>query len=86
LTTQQYGYRHVIRELFRIFLAAAEKKNDWVMFPQRVQEQLSRVEDSARSLARVVSDFISSMTEQQALEMYQRIAGISFGSVLKSIV
>jgi dGTPase len=83
LATQQYGYRKVIRDMFEIFLQATKTQRDWVMFPIGVREQLDRAKEQP---PRIVADFIASMTEQQALEMYQRIAGISFGSVLKSIV
>jgi dGTPase len=83
LTTQQHGYRRVVRELFAVFLEATKTSRDWVMFPIGVREQLESGKDKP---LRIVADFIATMTEQQALEMYQRIAGISFGSVLKSVV
>jgi dGTP triphosphohydrolase len=35
---------------------------------------------------RAIVDLIAGMTEQQAIQMYQRLAGISLGSVLVSFV
>jgi dGTPase len=83
LTTQQYGYRKVIRDLFAVFLRATKEQRDRVIFPIGVREQLERAKEEP---LRIVTDFIASLTEQQALEMYQRIAGISFGSMLKNVV
>ena len=70
---------------FAVFVEAAKTSRDWGMFPVGVREQLEGVEQEGLQV-RIVADFIASMTEQQALEMFHCIGGISFGSVLKSIV
>lgn len=86
LATQQHGQRRVIRELFEVFMEAASSTKRWVMFPASYVEELGRIEregqDKEAQRARLVVDFIASMTEQQALRMHQRITGASLGSVL----
>lgn len=85
LATQQYGYRIVIQELFDVFANAAQDPKGRNMFPRGVRDLLlPDLTDAERT--RIVVDTIASMTEQQALEMYQRLKGISFGSVLKSVM
>jgi dGTPase len=85
LTTQQYGQRRVIRELFTVFMEAAHS-DAWTMFPPRYEEELRQIEqegtDKDREKTRMVVDLIASMTEQQALKMHQRLVGTSLGSIL----
>jgi dGTPase len=83
LATQQHGYRKVIKELFEALLAAI-KEGNWALFPPSVSELIRDTSDSAENV-RIVADFIASMSEPQALELYQRLMGISIGSFLKSI-
>jgi dGTP triphosphohydrolase len=78
------GYAHVIDSLFTTFLGEA-KGGRLAVFPPIIRERLTDESDQ-EAVIRVVADFIASMTEQHALEMYQRMAGISFGSFLKTIV
>lgn len=86
LATQQYGQRQVVRGLFVTFMDAANNTKKHTIFPIGYEEELARVESEGRDKdgerARVVTDFIASMTEQQALDMYRRITGTSLGSVL----
>ena len=89
LATQQYGYRRVIEELFAAFLKASEHDERWAMFPtgsRELLEKLNKPNQNKAERVRIVVDLIAIMTEQQALEMYQRLTGISFGSMLRSIV
>jgi dGTP triphosphohydrolase len=55
------------------------------MFPRGVRDLLES-SSSKNEQTRIVVDTIASMTEQQAVEMYQRLKAISFGSVLKSVM
>jgi dGTPase len=90
LATQQHGQRHIIRELYTIFREASEAK-DWDIFPIRYREQLDQLErdgkyEQKEERIRIVADLIAGMTEQQAVAMYQRLTGNSFGTVLDAIV
>jgi dGTPase len=88
LATQQYGQQQVMRRLFEIYTEAAESDN-LAMFPEDYREQLEEADeaadDNAHARTRVVIDLIASMTEQQALRMYQRFTGNSLGSVLDTM-
>jgi dGTPase len=84
LATQQRGYARVIESLFSTFFDEA-KDGHLAVFPPIIRERLTDESDK-EAVIRVVADFIASMTEQHALEMYQRLTGISFGSFLKTIV
>ena len=86
LATQQYGQRKVIEDLFGT-LADAASQNDFDVFPPRFAEGLEDVlaENgglSDREIARTVSDYISGMTEREAVELHRRLSGASLGSVL----
>ncbi len=86
LKTQQYGVRQVIEKLFEVFIDAASSRKNWNMFPVGYREELERIEelseDRENERIRTVVDLIASMTEQQALKIYQKLMGISLGSVL----
>lgn len=86
LETQQYGIRRVIEKLFEAFMDAASSQSKWTMFPLGYREELERIEEQSENKEheriRTVVDLIASMTEQQALKMYQKLMGISLGSVL----
>lgn len=81
LSLQQLGQRRVIRTLFEVFIDAAMKTGNELPFPLEYQEQLAGAEDAGQKV-RLVVDFIASMTEQQAVEVYSRVTGVSLGSVL----
>ena len=91
LATQQYGQRKLISDLFFIFQDAA-LKSDFNIFPPMFSEHmraaLPTMGDDAkkREIARTVSDYISGMTERQAIEIHQRLTGASLGSVLDPVV
>ena len=91
LATQRRGYQQVIGELFDAFAeAAVGARSDWNMFPLSVQEILEVLDGNGvpadQAKLRVVADFIASMTEQQAMEMFHRLKGTIPGSALESIV
>ena len=53
------------------------------MFPPRFSERLE-TDHSDRHVTRIVSDYISGMTERQTIELHQRLTGASLGSVSDS--
>ena len=87
LATQQFGQRKMIKELFEILTDAASA-SDFSVFPPRLSEDLRQArlgkqcKASHRVISRTVADYISSMTERQAIELHQRLTGTSLGSVL----
>ena len=85
LSTQQAGQKHVIRTLFGIFNSALNSTSALGIFPHFYREELLELrqkEKSLKSQLRVVVDFLSSMTEKQALTMFQQLTGSSLGSAL----
>src|SRR5262249_23560250 len=90
LAGHQYGQRTVIRTLFEIFFEASKLRN-LVLFPPQFREEAEEVLKSEGHMsparcARLVSDTIASMTDQQALRLCQRLTGQAQGSVLDPIV
>jgi dGTPase len=78
LAAEQHGKRQVIRCLFEIFANAASSKSDWRLFPPNYQEQL---EESIATPPRTAADYIASMGEQRAVELYSELAGMSLKPV-----
>lgn len=87
LTAQKHGQMQIIETLFTIFHAAAQAQNssEWDIFPFSYREKLE-VNDSAAERSRIVIDLIASLTETQAIQMYQRLMGTSQSSMLLQIV
>lgn len=81
-TTAWISNRH--QGLFNSLLDAIADGN-WAVFPPGERELITEASRSAENV-RTVADFIASMSEPQALELYQRLMGISMGSFLKNIV
>ncbi len=86
LATQQHGQRMIIQTLFQIFHDAATS-GKYDMFPHAFRDAVKEAKESdSKLVTRTVADLISGMTERQAVEMYQRLTGVSLGSVLDSIL
>ncbi len=87
LSTQQYGQRRLIRDLFSI-LSEAVSESNFDVFPPRYREFLDGTqresENGETSLGseRIVADYIAGMTEREAIELHQRLTGRALGSVL----
>ena len=84
LATQQHGYRIVIKGLFDSLLTAIADGN-WAVFPPGISQLIIDNKKTGQNV-RTVADFIASMSEPQASELYQRLMGISVGSFLKNVV
>lgn len=72
----QYGQRHMIRRLFVIFSRAA-KRSDLGVFRYAYRDLLQAARDNVTLKTRLVSDYISGMTEHQAISTYQKLTGFS---------
>jgi dGTPase len=96
LLAQQQGHRKIVEELFEILLAATEEEADTRgILPTPFDEKAKRLHednlgyddiDTETLRARIVADIIASMTEQQAMELYERVTGSSPGLVTDQIV
>ena len=87
LVTQQHGEAKVIEDLFQYYYDASAINSEASILPIDFQELLEMELkltdlDEAALRARVVADVISSMTDDEALKMHQRLSGISPGSFL----
>lgn len=87
LTAQKRGQRQMIETLFETFHSAAmsARAGDWDIFPFGYREKLETTASRAER-SRIVIDLIASMTEPQAMQMYQRLTGPSQSSMLLQIV
>jgi dGTPase len=96
LAGMQHGQRKVIETLF-VILSDVAASNDphgqWHVLPARNRAAMEALKEKHGATkvpdvecARVAADAVSGMTDQQAVLMYQRLTGISCGSVLDAIV
>lgn len=94
LSTLHYGQKCMIRELFDIFCKAA-RSSDYRIFPFSSREQLENLDNKISTKntnqnfeeeIRIIADMIASLTEQQVINLYQRLTGTSLGSVLDTIL
>ncbi len=86
LAGQQLGQRRIIRELFDVLYAEAtdgDLKSSAI--PELYVDWFGDGTDREET-ARAVADVISSMTERQVLQLYQRLTGDSPGSLVDQIV
>jgi dGTPase len=72
----QYGQRHTIRRLFAIFNHAARNSNLGI-FPHAYRELIRDAGDDMALRTRLVCDYISGMTEHQAIGTHQRLTLLS---------
>ncbi|MGH2559584.1 MAG: deoxyguanosinetriphosphate triphosphohydrolase family protein [Thermomicrobiales bacterium] len=82
LASQRFGQRSLIRSLFIALRKAVRDPKKWNVFPAFFQEMLGAVRGDAEKM-RIVADYISSMTETQAISMHQRLTGSALGSAIE---
>lgn len=85
LATQQHGQRRIIRELFDVYGQAAIEGRDLTVFPPGIREQIERSPRQEPRI-RLVSDFISGMSERQAVVVHHKLTGTSLGSILDGVI
>lgn len=71
LRSQQEGQLRVIRDLFEVYLEAAEAKK-WSLLPVSMREAV----DSGVTHARATADLIASLTERQAVGLWGKVYGV----------
>ncbi|ACV10980.1 deoxyguanosinetriphosphate triphosphohydrolase [Halorhabdus utahensis DSM 12940] len=95
LVAQQRGQRKIIEELFTTLYKASEKGAEYneiipepfcSMLNQDVYEADLDDSTSKETRARIVADLIASLSESQAVDLYQRVSGENPGSVTESIL
>lgn len=88
LMSQQWGQKRIITEIYDALSESARPNNESenILFaPHRGRmEELEDYEKLERT--RVIVDLITSMTEQQAVELYKRLTGVSAGSLREGIL
>jgi dGTPase len=87
LAAQQQGQREIIRVLFKTYREAASGgRGGEALFPLAFRDRLDRTRrdypNDEQALTRLVVDLIASMTEYQALRVYQKLTGVNPGSAL----
>lgn len=91
---QRYGQRRMIRTLFDIYLTEAtlptrpgkKRRDNLQVFPPLYQEFLESVDQTdTRAIKRHIADLISSMAETQVVDTFQKLTGLSQGSVVDPI-
>lgn len=88
LTTQQFGERRIMSELFDIYWEAI-LGGALRIFPPRLQEEVEEVARGDVQLleaVRFVADTIASMTEREATSVHRRLTGVALGSVSDSAI
>lgn len=80
LAILQDGQRKVVRTLFERYQDAVQA-GEFRLFPPGYIERLEAAETEGAQ-ARAVIDLIAGLTETAAIQIYQRLSGISSGSLL----
>lgn len=88
LRAQQRGQRKLISDLFDILYDAASpsKDEDPDIIPNPFRENIQEKTTNQRMICRTVCDIITSMTEQQAMQLHERLTGQSPGSLRERII
>ncbi len=85
----QFGQKTIIKYLTETFLGAADRR-EWSLFPIHVRERALQRKDSLvdnpGERIRLVADIVSSLTEGQAIDIYQRLTGHRLGSIMTRIL
>lgn len=82
LATEQHGRRRIIQELFKIFSDAAKTEAQWRLFPPAFQDQLRSAEAPS---ARTAADYIASLGEQRAVELFGELTGAPLKPVVTGV-
>lgn len=95
LTSQQHGERVAVAAIFESFLAASDddyeidnsqiSNYDIEMVPHPFRKELDDA-SSRDERCRIIGDAITSLTEDQAITLYERISGFAPGSLTEHIV
>src|SRR5579883_471948 len=76
LATGRHGQDRIIEGLFNIFIDAALSTSRSKVFPMNVQAQLEEAPKTTPSVARIVADYIASMTDKEASHQFRVLHGL----------
>jgi dGTPase len=85
LAIQHQAQKKIIKRLARTFLNEAGKANPSGILSASYRDYLKHSNLSDEEKCRTAIDLISSMTESQVIDLYQRLEGISIGSGLDKV-
>jgi len=88
LISQQHGQREIIEQLFKFFEEQVEEGSEYAnIVPSPYRERLDSI-DSCNKMMQIrnIVDIISSLTEQQTVQLHKRLSGQSPGSLREGIV
>lgn len=87
LMSQQHGQREIIENLFEIFIEQVDTDSEYGnIIPSPYRERLDNLSTADNmNQERIIVDVITSLTEQQAVQLYQRLSGHSPGSLREGI-
>lgn len=86
LASQQYGQRRLITDLFEAFCGLTEGRSTKPTGDFIRSAYHNRPAIASSHAARLTADYISSLTEAQALQLHGRITGLAPGSVRDFVV
>ena len=85
LATQQAGQRMIVSKLFKTYLDAIKNSNDKEairIVPREFSWKVKEVRDPVAGPIRLAADIVASYSDAQAIKLFQRITGVSAGSVM----
>jgi dGTPase len=82
VATEQYGRRVMVQTLFDILNQAANAEAKWRLFPFAFQEQLR---EGLATPARTTADYIASLGEQRAVELFSELSGAPLKPVVTGL-
>jgi dGTPase len=85
LAIQHQAQKKIIKRLARTFLNEAGKANPSGILSASYRDYLKHSNLSDEEKCRTAIDLVSSMTESQVIDLYQRLEGISIGSGLDKV-
>lgn len=83
LGAQQHGQRRIVRDLFEIFLEQGSE-GKFGLFPKRMASIWQH--NTTDHPARLASDSVVCLTENEAVKLHARLTGIESGTILDPIV
>lgn len=88
LRAQQRGQKKIVGELFDILYNAIDPagNEDLQLVPSPFKERIDDIDSpSKREISQIAVDTVTSMTEKQTVELYERLMGSSPGSIREQI-
>jgi dGTPase len=75
LATNQRGHSLMVRTVFAELKSAADNRKSWKLFPPFFKDQLQDAGNDIQKTTRLISDYISSMTEKELSRAFHALTG-----------